>query len=235
MNGTYRCGGELFRAGRRVWTTADDRAMRRAYPHVPTALLARQLRRSVTAVYARASLLGLHKSAAYLASPEACRLRRGDHVGAPFRFQKGHVSHNKGLRRPGWFRGRMRETQFKPGIPSWRTMPIGATRLVEGYIYRKVSDVPYVPYTVNWKAEHRLIWERAHGPIRAGHALVFRNHDKTDVRLENLEVITRRDLMARNSVHTLPKPLAQAVQLLGALNRKIRRRTRDGEQDRRSA
>jgi len=55
--------------------------------------------------------------------------------------------------------------------------------------------------------------------------VIFRNADHADIRLENLELITRRELMLRNSVHNLPKPLAQAVQLLGALNRQIRRRT----------
>lgn len=135
---------------------------------------------------------------------------------------------NKGLRRPGWAPGRMKETQFKKGalngVAAERFKPIGSTRMVEGYLYRKVSAVSG-PWTVNWKLEHVLVWERARGPVAAGHVLVFRNHDQMDIRLENLELITRRELMARNSVHTLPKPLAQAVQLLGALNRQIRKRT----------
>jgi len=114
-------------------------------------------------------------------------------------------------------------------------MPIGSTRLVDGYVYRKVSDVPNVPYTVNWKPEHHLIWIAANGPIPPRHALTFRNGDRTDVRLENLALISRRQLMARNTVHNLPKPLASAVQLLGALNRQIRKRSGDNGQHRRSA
>ena len=118
----------------------------------------------------------------------------------------------------------MTETQFKPGHRSnW--MPIGSTRLIDGYLYRKVSDVPNVVHTVNWKVEHVLIWERAHGPVPPGHALAFRNHDRTDTRLDNLECITRRALMARNTIHNLPEPLKQTVRLLGALTRQIRRRT----------
>jgi len=229
---------DRFRAGKRLWSKADDRELRRHYPHMRTSTLARRLRRSLSSVYGRAGLLGLHKSAAYLASTDACRLRRGDHVGAAFRFSKGHVPANKGLRRPGWSPGRMKETQFKPGVLNGvakrRFKPVGSTRLVDGYLYRKISAVPG-PWTVNWKLESILVWERAHGPVPAGHALVFRNHDRTDVRLENLDLITRRELMARNTVQNFPKPLALAVQLLGALNRKIRRRTRDGEHDRRSA
>jgi hypothetical protein len=120
------------------------------------------------------------------------------------------------------------------GVAAQRFKAIGSTRLVDGYRYRKISAVPG-PWTVNWKLDHVLLWERANGPLPPGHALVFRNHDRTDVRLDNLECLTRRALMARNTVHNLPKPLAQAIQLLGALNRQLRRRTRDGEHDRRSA
>jgi hypothetical protein len=222
-----------------LWSAADDARLRRLYPDTPTVALAQRLRRSLTSVYARASLLGVVKSEAYLAGPHACRLRRGDHVGAAFRFRPGHQPANKGLRRPGWASGRMRETQFKRGerngVAARRWMPIGSTRVCDGYVYRKVSDVPAVPWTVNWKQEHLLVWERAHGPVPRGHVIAFRNGDQTDSRLDNLECITRRELMARNTVHNLPQPIAQAVQLLGALQRQIRRRTRAEEQDRRSA
>jgi hypothetical protein len=87
---------------------------------------------------------------------------------------------------------------------------------------------------VNWKPEHVLIWMAAHGPIPPGHALAFKNRDRQDIRLENLEQISRRELMARNSVHNLPKPIVHAIQLIGAVNRQIRRRTNE-KQDRRSA
>ena len=128
----------------------------------------------------------------------------------------------------------MRETQFKAGVPSWRTAPIGHTRLVDGYRYRKVSNTPHVPWTKNWQPEHILIWKQARRRLPAGHVLVFRNYDRTDVRLDNLERITRRALMARNTLHNLPKPLASTILILAALTRQIRRRTRE-EQDRRSA
>lgn len=224
-----------FRGGKRLWSPADDHALRRTFPHTHTATVARQLRRTYTSTAGRAAKLGLHKSVAYLARHRRTGGERLRIFGARSRFPRGHVPANKGLRRPGWSPGRMKETQFKPGVPSWRTMAIGSMRLVDGYVYRKISDTPNVPWTRNWKVEHQLVWERAHGALPAGHVVVFRNSDRTDIRLENLERLTRRELMARNTVHNLPKPLAQAVQLLGALNRKIRRRTRDAEQDRRSA
>lgn len=224
---------------RRFWTMEEDALLRQLYADTPTTQLAARLQRSLSSVYVRAHAMGFSKSAAYLASPHACRLRRGDHVGAAFRFKPGQAPANKGLRRPGWSAGRMRETQFKRGQRSGKAarqyMPIGSTRLIEGYVYRKVSDVPNVPYTVNWKPEHVLVWQRAHGPVPPGHVIAFRNGDPADIQLDNLACLSRRELMARNSVHNLPAPLPQTIQLLGALRRQIRRKSHGQEQDRRSA
>lgn len=212
---------------RRVWSPADDELVRTLFPDTRTADLAVKLGRHLSAVYQRAYKLGLRKSADYLASPAACRLRRGDNPGVKTRYVPGHVPMNKGLRRPGWAPGRMRETQFKAGTPSWRYMPIGSTRLIDGYLYRKVSDVPKVAYTVNWKPEHILVWTAAHGPVPPRHAIAFKNRNNADIRLANLECIPRVELMKRNSVHNLPAPLPQTIQLLGALNRRINRRRRE--------
>ena len=60
-----------------------------------------------------------------------------------------------------------------------------------------------------------------------GHAVVFKNGNKADIRIENLELITRRELMARNTVHNLPPAIVQVVQLRGALVRQINRRTKE--------
>src|SRR6202012_2284795 len=91
----------------RTWQKSEIRILRKSYPNLPTKELARLLGRSKSAVYGQAGLLGLRKSATYLASPEACRLRRGHNVGERTRFLQGHAPANKGLRRPGWAPGRM--------------------------------------------------------------------------------------------------------------------------------
>ena len=235
---------DRFRAGKRLWNAVDDVLLLARYPHEPTPSLARDFRRTLSAVYGRAAILGLTKSAEYLASPDACRLRRGDHPGVPFQFKKGHVPANKGLRRPGWGPGRMKETQFKAGQRGNRWVPVGSTRICDGYQYTKVRDVRstkggagFVPWTVNWKPTHVLLWEKHRGRVPRGHAIAFRNRgDKRDIRLDNLECISRGELMARNTIHNLPEPLVETIQLLGALNRQIRRRTRSHEeQDRRPA
>ena len=221
---------------RRFWTPEEDATITVLYPDMPTAEVAERIHRSVSSTYQRAYVLGLTKSAAYLASPAACRLRRGDNVGAAFRFVKGQTPPNKGLRRPGYAPGRMKETQFRKGerrgvaVKLWK--PIGTDRVSkDGYLERKINDG--LPLQARWRAVHLVLWEAEHGPLPPGHAIVFVNGDRTDIRLDNLALITRGDLMRRNTVHNLPAPLPQTIQLLGALNRKINRRNRqDEEQDR---
>lgn len=215
---------------RRFWTAREDRLVRKLYPHRSTVEISRRLGRTLSMVYQRARILGLSKTAEYLASPEACRLRRGDNVGARTRFKKGQAPPNKGLRRPGYGPGRMKETQFKKGQPGHNWRPVGSQRLVDGYLYTKISDRRCVPWTQNWKPTHVLLWEKHRGRVPRGCALVFINRDRTAIRIENLELISRAELMRRNTIHNLPPAIKGAITMLGQLKRRIREK-----QDRRSA
>ena len=88
---------------RRFWNALEEAYLVDAYPDTPTAELALALRRPVRAIYQKALALGLKKSPSYLASPHACRLRRGDDIGASHRFQPGAKPWNAGLK--GWTAG----------------------------------------------------------------------------------------------------------------------------------
>lgn len=210
---------------RRPWRAEDDGQLRELYPDASTADVAKRMRRSVSAVYGRAKKLGVEKSEAYRLSPAACRLRRGDNVGAAYRFQKGHAPANKGLRRPGWSAGRMRETQFRKGEFPANHDPdfyvLGALRVnTDGYIDMRVS---FDPGALGWKPLHRILWEDEHGPVPDGYALTFKDRDRLNVDLPNLELISRADLARRNSIHNLPPELKGAITALATLKRKIRR------------
>ena len=210
---------------RRLWTEKEQLELRRLYPDTKTSKLARRFHRRLRAVYAMAKKLGLRKSEAFLASADACRLRRGDNVGAAYRFKKGQEPPNKGLRRPGYAPGRMAETQFRKGQLSHTWVPVGTEVLdPDGYLKRKVSDDRTRPSRFNWRFVHVLTWEAKHGPIPRGFAVAFKNGNKADLRDDNLELVSRQELMRRNSVHNLPPALAEVVQLRAVLVRQIRKR-----------
>ncbi len=222
----------------RPWTGKERRLLRTFYAWIPTKEIADELQRSLTTVYQQARRMGLLKSQAYLESTDACRLRRGDNVGADTRFPKGHVPANKGLRRPGYAPGRMRETQFKRGNRPHTWRPIGSERMCDGYLQRKVTDTGYPPR--DWRPVHVLLWEKANRrKVGRGFCVIFRDGDRTHIDLANLEHITRMELRRRNSMHNLPEEVRSVLHLKGAINRLITMRTRrkdDGqEQAQRSA
>lgn len=218
---------------RRFWTADEDAKIRALYPDMPTVKVAAAIGRTLSSTYQRAKTLRIAKSAAYLASPAAGRTNGRQGMGT--RFKKGHAPANKGVRgRRGWAPGRMKEGQFKKGERRGvAAKPIGTERVSrDGYLERKVNND--LPLQRRWRAVHLLVWESANGPLPKGHAIAFINGNKADIRLENLQLVTRAELMRRNTLHRYPKEIARAIQLVGALNRKINRRTRE-EQDRRPA
>lgn len=190
------------------------RVMRDKYPHVQTASLVAIIGKTVKQIYMKANVMGLHKTAEYLASPDACRLRRGDNVGAQYRFKPGQQVWNKGIHFVSG--GRSAETQFKKGSKPANYQPVGTTRIVDGYTEIKVAEGMR-----QWKSLQRVIWEGQHGPIPKGASIIFKDGNRQNCAIDNLEMLTRAELMKRNTVHNLPPELAKAVQLIGALNRKI--------------
>lgn len=217
---------------KRPWSAEEREIVRRLYPDTPTKEIAALLGRPIGQVYQAADRFGFAKSAAYLASPEACRLRRGDNVGSASRFKPGGTPANKGVRRPGWAPGRMASTQFKPGVRqgiaerNWK--PIGAIRSDgEGYLRIKVregkkGEAYGFGNTEIWPLLQRHTWEQHHGPIPDGHTVVFKDGDRANCDIGNLELITRRDLMLRNSSQRWGREVFEVIQLRGALNRKLR-------------
>ncbi len=209
---------------RRPWSKAELDQLRQLYPDARTADLVARFARGARGIYAKASQLGLRKSAAfYTDAKKSGRFDKLFRAGARGRFPKGHVPANKGLRRPGWAPGRMRETQFKKGhFPANRDPDfyvLGALRInSDGYIDMRIS---FEPGAKGWRPLHRILWEDAHGPIPPRHIVTFKNRDKLDVELDNLELITFADNCRRNSVHNLPVPLRDTIQLLGQLRRRI--------------
>jgi hypothetical protein len=119
----------------------------------------------------------------------------------------------------------MKETQFKKGNHPHTWRPVGSFRFSkEGYLQQKVTDTGYPPK--DWRAVHNLIWEDAHGPIPPLHAVCFRDGDKSNIELENLELISRAELMRRNTVHNLPKELVEVIQIKAAIKHRITTITR---------
>lgn len=86
-----------------------------------------------------------------------------------------------------------RKTQFKKGNVPPNLKPAGTERIsVDGYYEVKV------PGKKKWMQKARLVWERHHGEIPRNHIIIHKNGDSLDDRIENLELLSRRELLQLN-------------------------------------
>lgn len=213
----------MKKAPRTVWTQAMIDRLYAEYPDRRTEELAAEMGVAVHVIYHKTNKLGIKKSAAFLSSELSGRIAAGgdDKRGINGRFAKGGTSWNKGKK--GWCPPGTVKTQFKKGHKPQCWMPIGSSRIdPDGYLQRKITDTGVTRN--DFVYVHRLIW-RWHGrELPKGYALVFKDGDRTNVDINNLELISRADLMKRNSIHQYPKEIAELVQLRGAITRQINKR-----------
>lgn len=213
----------------RPWSPQDLARLAELYPKRRAAEVARSLKRSIAATYGAARKLGL-KGQPY-------RIPKGHTIPGSelHRFKKGDVPSNKGLRRPGWHRGRMKETQFKKGQRSGMAaknwVPIGTILPdSEGYLRIKVRDALYgkeatgFGNTQVWPLYNRWLWEKHKGPIPPKHLVTFKDRDRAHCVIENLELISMAENARRNRMWTIyPRELAEVIHLNGQLKRRLRR------------
>lgn len=202
----------------KAWTKADIAKLVKAYPDTATDELAERMGRSLASIRNQAIKLGLRKS------PEYHLVRGGT-------FKPGHKAWNKGKPHPaarseGAMRGWFKKGQLN-GQAARNYKRMGSLRVKDDLLERKVSDRG----PIRWVPIHRLVWEAANGPVPAGHVVVFRQGRRTleesEITIDRLELISRAENMRRNSYHTrYPKEVAQLIQLRGALNRQINKRTK---------
>jgi hypothetical protein len=220
--------------GRQHWSKRDDKLLRQTYPYLGTKEIAEVIGCSKLAAYQRAQVLGIRKSPGYMAEQREIEADRLRIFGVGHRYPKGHIPANKGTRRPGWAPGRMASTQFKKGQRSGaaqaKWVPIGTVQMNgDGYLRRKIADEPEAiagkgGTSTNWEFVHRRVWEDARGPIPEGYRVWWKDGNHENCALENLELLSGAEHMARTTIQNLPPALKQVIQLTGALKRKIRNR-----------
>ena len=146
--------------------------------------------------------------------------RYGLNTGRTGRFEKGHVPFNKGTK--GLTSAN--KTSFKKGNVPHTYLPIGSESVTrDGYTIVKVSDQG--TRNERWRPKHRLIWEKHHGPVPDGHAIVFGDGDKTNLSIDNLILVSRSQLSVMNTKKLIKNDVeltqagANIAQLMLAINK----------------
>lgn len=121
--------------------------------------------------------------------------------GLDCRFKTGQTPANKGTK--GVYNVGGNSTSFKKGQTPLNYRPVGTERVdLEGYTLIKVSDKGQ--WHQRWKHKHRVVWEQANGKIPHNHVLIFADSDKRNTSLENLILVSRKQLAMLNK-HNLIK------------------------------
>jgi hypothetical protein len=220
-------GGDRY-----VWTAEQLFTLGQRYANTSAEDLAVLLGLSADQVYRKANFLGLKKSQEYKDRLRQERCVKLTQAGMPHRRQKGSTPPNKGKKMPpGWSPGNMAISQFKKGNKPHTWVPIGSYRVNgDGYLEKKLTDIPGRS-DLRWTPVHRLVWQEAHGPVPPDRVLVFKPGMKT-TELEKitpaiLELITRAELMKRNTIHNYPPELSDVMRARGILKRTITRKLKE--------
>lgn len=110
--------------------------------------------------------------------------------GLDAKFKKGNIPYNKGTKgivKPN-------KTSFKKGNIPPNHRPIGSERInIDGYTEVKVGEPN------KWKFKHRIIWEEKFGVIPRGHAVMFADRNKQNFEIDNLILVSTRQLQIMNN------------------------------------
>ena len=134
------------------------------------------------------------------------------------RFHKGQVSHNKGKPMPAHVYEMVKDTMFKPGNLPHNTRPEG-----DDYVVRRdtTTGAYYAYYRKKlgeWVLYHRYIWEQANGPIPDNMVVSFIDGNTMNIKLSNLQLITKAELATRNR-----KKYPEDTRRMGMLVKKLQK------------
>ena len=197
------------------FTPEEDQFIEDHYLSLPSHLIERLLDRPRGTVRQRMKLLGL------IVPDKIKKKFVADSV-----FKRGVAPFNKGISSKEWMTPagihNSKKTQFKKGHKPHNTLfddAVVKRRDKAGitYLYIRVS-------LAKWVLLQRYIWEQSNGPIPEGHNIVFKDRNRFNCNLDNLELLSNAELMNRNSAHRFGPEIFKIIQLRGALNRQINKR-----------
>jgi hypothetical protein len=193
---------------KRKWTNEELEYVKLNYSDKYTKDIADAINRSPRAVYQAAINLNVKKSPEFIKISLEREAEKLKVLGAASRFKPGNVSHNKGQKMSKDVYEMVKVSMFKKGNEPHNMKYDGHERICakDGYIYVRISKGKYV-------LKHRLVWEQHNGPIFKGNIIIFKDKNKYNLNIDNLQLITLRENMERNRITKYPKELQDLIKL----------------------
>lgn len=200
--------------------SAEVQEILEAYPNTKASVLAEKHGVPVSKIYATAKRCGVKKSPEFLAGPDSGRMVKGQSLSPETRFQKGMPSARKGKKMEFKTAGAEQKSaanRWKKGQKPFNIAQDGEVRWREGfgYHYIRISEN-------NWELYHRWLWVQEHSLIPEDGNIVFKDGNPKNCVLENLECISNKELMARNTIARYPRELIGSIHKLSRLKKIIK-------------
>lgn len=205
---------------RRTWTDPERKILVDLFSDNYTEDICKKLNRSYSSVASQSFLLGLKKSEKFSRmelSKQAAKLKS---LGEAHRFKKGHSPMNKGKKTPIEVVEKLRPTMFKKGQKPHNTLNDWDEVLRTEKNGRKYWWIK-VPNENKIKPKHIYLWETNNGKVEKGFNVVFKDGNRLNCCIDNLECISNSELMKRNTIHRYPVELKSTIRLVKKLKRTI--------------
>jgi hypothetical protein len=111
---------------------------------------------------------------------------------------------------------------------NYKSKPVGSEFVNHrGITFVKISDPPV------WKPKHLVIWEKANGPVPKDHVVIFADMDKTNIALENLILVSKKERLIMNLYDLIlpDKELTKTGKAIAELQLLIAQRKRETKKD----
>lgn len=174
---------------------------------------------SAVVVYRIANKNNIKKPADWYDNPKCGGFKKGVRNNPATEFKKGQTAHNKGKKVSPEMYEQMSRTFFPPGHVPFNYKPMYSIS-----IRADTSGIPYKYIKIakgHWELLHRYVWSQAHGPISRGMVIAFKDGNSLNCDISNLEMITMKQNMLRNSAANIPEDLREIVKLKNKLTKKI--------------
>ena len=201
------------RIGKTSYTSEQDQYIRDNYLTMPVKRIASDINGSSTGVYGRLKAMEL-------TIPENVVEQRKKES----QFKHGIIPANKGKKQPEYMTQesieRTKGTRFHKGNLPHNTY--GQDNIIVDRKDKTGIKYQWIKLSHGkWRALHVHLWLQSFGKIPKDYIIIFKDGNTKNCSLDNLEAITRKENMLRNSIQRFPKELKEVIILNSKIKNKI--------------